>query len=330
MNQTNQTWVTEIFLLGLSDDPQTQRLLFVLFLVVYLGTILGNLLITSLILLDSQLHTPMYFFLCNLSLSDLCFSTTTIPQTLIHILSSKKSISFTGCAAQVLLFLFLESTQCTLLGVMSCDCYLAICDPMHYSLIMTWNVCDLFAIGCWSSGLVASAVDSTFVLSLPYQGDNKIAHFFCEAPALLVLASADTHRTEMVIFFVGVVIIVTPLLLILISYMFIIVSVVRMKTVSGRLKAFSTCGSHLIVVILFYGSAITNYMTPKSSQELGKMISVLYSVINSMLNPLIYSLRNKDVKKAFRNAANRIPFFRICSSHLSLNMTLSHSSNLSL
>ncbi|XP_072499254.1 olfactory receptor 2D2-like [Notamacropus eugenii] len=310
MNQTNQTWVTEFFLLGLSDDPQTQRLLFILFLAVYLGTLLGNLLLTSLVVFDSQLHTPMYFFLCNLSLSDFCFSTTTVPQTLIHMLSSKKSISFTGCAAQVLLFLFFGSTVCVLLGVMSYDRYLAICDPMHYSLVMTWKVCGLFAIGCWSSGLVASAVDSTFIFSLPYHGDNQIPHFFCEAPSLLALASADIHRTEMVIFFVGVVIIVTPLLLILISYMFIIVSVVRMKTVSGRLKAFSTCGSHLIVVILFYGSAITTYMTPKSSQELGKMISVLYSVINPMLNPLIYSLRNKDVKKAFRNVANRTPLCR--------------------
>ncbi|XP_036605724.1 olfactory receptor 2D2-like [Trichosurus vulpecula] len=310
MNQTNQTWVTEFFLLGLSDDSQTQWLLFVLFLVFYLGTVLGNLLLTSLVLFDSHLHTPMYFFLCNLSLSDLCFSTTTIPQTLIHMLSSKKLISFRGCAAQLFLFLFFGCTQCALLGVMSYDRYLAICDPMHYPLIMTWRTCIFMALGCWFSGFVSSLVDNTFVLSLPYQGNNRISHYFCEAPALLVVASADTHRTEMVIFLVGVVIIVTPLLLILISYMFIIVSVVRMKTVSGRLKAFSTCGSHLIVVVLFYGSAITNYMTPKSSQELGKIISVFYSVINPMLNPLIYSLRNKDVKKAFWNAANRTPFRR--------------------
>ncbi|XP_072499245.1 olfactory receptor 2D2-like [Notamacropus eugenii] len=310
MNQTNQTWVTEFFLLGLSDDPQTKQLLFVLFLAVYLGTILGNLLLTSLVLFDSQLHTPMYFFLCNLSLSDLCFSTITVPQTLIHMLSSQKLISFTGCAAQVLLFLFLGSTQCALLGVMSYDRYLAICDPMHYSLVMTWRMCGLFAIGCWSSGLIASLVDSTFILSLPYQGDNQIAHFFCEAPALLVLASADTHRTELIIFLLGVVIIVTPMSLILVSYVCIIISVIKMKSASGRIKAFSTCGSHLIVVILFYGGAIINYMTPKSSQELGKMISVFYAVVNPMLNPLIYSLRNKDVKRAFRNAASRTRFCR--------------------
>ncbi|XP_027723804.1 olfactory receptor 2D2-like [Vombatus ursinus] len=310
MNQTNQTWVTEFFLLGLSDDPPTRLLLFVLFLAVYLGTILGNLLLTSLILLDSQLHTPMYFFLCNLSFSDLCFSTTTVPQTLIHMLSSKKFISFIGCAAQLFLFLFFGCTECALLAVMSYDRYLAICDPMHYPLIMTWRMCIFMALGCWCSGFVVSLVDNTFVLTLPYQGNKKISHYFCEAPALLVVASADTHRTEMVIFLVGVVIIVTPMLLILISYIFIIVSVVKMKTVSGRLKAFSTCSSHLIVVILFYESAIISYMTPKSSQELGKMVSVFYAVINPMLNPLIYSLRNKDVKRAFWNAAHRRPLCR--------------------
>ncbi|KAM9067043.1 olfactory receptor 2D2-like [Sarcophilus harrisii] len=310
MNHTNQTWVTEFFLLGLSDDPQTQLLLFVLFLAVYFGTILGNLLLTSLVLLDSQLHKPMYFFLCNLSLADLCFSTTTVPQALIHMLSRKKLISFTGCAAQVLLFLFFGSTQCALLGVMSYDRYLAICDPMHYPLIMTWKLCGILALGCWSSGLLASLMDSTFILGLPYQGDNHIAHFFCEAPALLVLASADTHRTELVIFLLGVVIIVTPVSLILVSYVCIIMSIIKMKTVSGRLKAFSTCGSHLVVVILFYGGAIINYMTPKSSLDLGKIISVFYAVVNPMLNPLIYSLRNEDVKKAFRNAANKKPFCR--------------------
>uniref|UniRef100_A0A4X2LNE5 Olfactory receptor n=1 Tax=Vombatus ursinus TaxID=29139 RepID=A0A4X2LNE5_VOMUR len=305
MSQTNQTWVTEFFLLGLSDDPQTQLLLFVLFLAVYLGTILGNLLLTSLVLLDSQLHTPMYFFLCNLSLADLCFSTTIVPQTLIHMLSRKKLISFTGCAVQLLFILFFGCAECALLAVMSYDRYLAICDPMHYPLTMTWRVCSLLALACWSSGVLVSVVDTTFTLNLPYQGDNRIAHFICEPPALLIVASADIHSSEMAVFLMGVVILLAPVSLIMISYVCIIVS-----TTSGRLKAFSTCGSHLIVVILFYGGAIINYMTPKSSQELGKIISVFYAVMNPMLNPLIYSLRNKDVKRAFRNAVNRTPFCR--------------------
>ncbi|XP_044515673.1 olfactory receptor 2D2-like [Gracilinanus agilis] len=305
MNQNNQTWVTEFLLLGLSNDPQTQVLLFVLFLRVYMATVLGSLLFIYLVLTDSQLHIPMYFFLCNLSVADLCFSTNIVPQAMNHMLTRKKVISFMGCVAQLFLFLIFGATQCALLAVMSYDRYLAICDPMHYPIIMTRRMCSLLALGCWISGILISLVDTTFTLRLPFKGDNKIAHFFCEAPALLDVASADTHNSQMVIFLMGVVILLAPVSLILVSYGSIIVTVVRMKTTSGRLKAFSTCGSHLLVVILFYGSAIISYMTPKSSKEQAKLVSVFYAVINPMLNPLIYSLRNKDVKRAFRNATNR-------------------------
>ncbi|XP_027723977.1 olfactory receptor 2D2-like [Vombatus ursinus] len=305
MNQTNQTWVTEFLLLGLFDDPQTQVLLFVLFLGVYLATVLGSLILIYLVLTDSQLQTPMYFFLCNLSVADLCFSTNIVPQAMVHMLTRKKVISFMGCAAQLFLFLIFGATQCALLAVMSYDRYLAICDPMHYPIIMTRRMCGFLALGCWVSGFLISLVDTTFTLRLPFQGDNKIAHFFCEAPALLAVASADTQNSQMVIFLMGVVILLAPVSLILASYSSIIVTVVRMKTTSGRLKAFSTCGSHLLVVILFYGTAIISYMTPKSSKEQVKLVSVFYAVINPMLNPLIYSLRNKDVKRAFRNATSR-------------------------
>ncbi|XP_072499381.1 olfactory receptor 2D2-like [Notamacropus eugenii] len=305
MNQTNQTWVTEFLLLGLSDDPQTQVLLFVLFLGVYLATVLGSLLLIYLVLTDSQLHTPMYFFLCNLSVADLCFSTNIVPQAMVHMLTRRKVISFMGCAAQLCLFLIFGATQCALLAVMAYDRYLAICDPMHYLIIMTRRTCGLLSLGCWASGLLISLVDTTFTLRLPFQGNNKIAHFFCEAPALLAVASADTQNSQMAIFLMGVVILLAPVSLILTSYGSIILAVVRMTTTSGRLKAFSTCGSHLLVVILFYGTAIISYMTPKSSKEQAKLISVFYAVINPMLNPLIYSLRNKDVKRAFRNAINR-------------------------
>ncbi|XP_036605725.1 olfactory receptor 2D2-like [Trichosurus vulpecula] len=310
MKDTNKTWVTEFFLLGLSDDLQTQLLLFIFFLVVYLVTALGNLLIISLVLIDSQLHTSMYFFLCNLSLADLCFSTCIAPQALAHMLSRRKIISFIGCAAQLLFSLFLGATECTLLAVMSYDRYLAICDPMHYPLIMTWRLCGYLALGCWASGILVTLVDTTFTLKLPYQGDNRIAHFFCEPPAILALASADTHSSQMAILIMGVVILLAPVSLILASYGSIIVTVVRMKTTLGRLKAFSTCGSHLLVVIIFYGSAIINYMTPKSSKEQGKLMSVFYTVINPMLNPLIYSLRNKDVKRALKNIVKGRKLFR--------------------
>ncbi|XP_044515671.1 olfactory receptor 2D2-like [Gracilinanus agilis] len=305
MNHNNQTWVTEFLLLGLSDDPQIQLLLIVLFFGVFLGTVVGSLLIIYLVLIDSQLHTPMYFFLCNLSLADIGVTITTVPQALVQMLSRKKTISFLGCGAQIFFSTTFGATQCSLLAIMSYDRYLAICDPMHYSLIMTGKVCGKLALVCWVSGIVASYVDTMFTLCLPYQGDNRIAHFFCEAPVLLTLASGDTHTAEMAIFFIGVWILLAPMSLILISYGFIIVTVIRMKTTSRRLKAFSTCGSHLLVVILFYGTLIIGYMTPKSSREQFKRVAVFYGVINPMLNPLIYSLRNKEVKRAFRNAVNR-------------------------
>ncbi|XP_069326648.1 olfactory receptor 2D2 [Eulemur rufifrons] len=305
MRQTNQTQVTEFLLLGLSDDPHTQHLLFFLFLGVYLVTVLGNLLIVSLVHTDSQLHTPMYFFLCNLSLADLCFSTNIVPQALVHLLSQKKVISFTRCAAQLLLFLVFGCTQCALLAVMSYDRYVAICSPLHYSSIMTWKVCVQLATGSWTSGILVSVVDTTFTLRLPYRGSNSIAHFFCEAPALLILASTDAYTSEMAIFLMGVVILLIPVSLVLVSYGLIIVTVVKMKSAAGRLKAFSTCGSHLMVVILFYGSAIITYMTPKSSKEHEKLVSVFYAMVTPMLNPLIYSLRNKDVKGALKKVATR-------------------------
>ncbi|XP_007527862.1 olfactory receptor 2D2 [Erinaceus europaeus] len=305
MKDTNQTQVTEFLLLGLSDDPHTQHLLFILFLGVYLVTVLGNLLLMSLVQIDSRLHTPMYFFLCNLSLADLCFSTNIVPQALVHLLSRMKAISFIRCAAQLLLFLIFGCTQCALLAVMSYDRYVAICNPLHYSSVMTWRVCVQLAAGSWTSGILVSVVDTSFTLRLPYRGSNSISHFFCEAPALLVVASTDTHTSEMAIFLMGVVILLIPVSLILVSYGHIIVTVVRMKSAAGRLKAFSTCGSHLMVVVLFYGSAIVTYMTPKSSKEQEKLVSVFYAMVTPMLNPLIYSLRNKDVKGALRKVATK-------------------------
>lgn len=304
MRQTNQTQVAEFLLLGLSDDPHTQKLLFILFLGVYLVTVLANMLLMCLVQADSRLHTPMYCFLCNLPPADLCFSTNIVPQALVHLLS-RKVISFTRCAAQLLLFLIFGGTQCAFLAVMSYDRYVAICKPLRYPSTMTWRVCVQLAAGSWTSGTVVSVVDTTFILRLPYRGSNSIAHFFCEAPALLILASTDTRTSEMAIFLMGVVILLVPVSLILVSYCHIIVTVVRMKSAVRRLKAFSTCGSHLLVVILFYVSATVTYMTPKSSKEQKKLVCVFYAMVTPMLNPLIYSLRNKDVKGALRKVATR-------------------------
>ncbi|XP_047548417.1 LOW QUALITY PROTEIN: olfactory receptor 2D3-like [Lutra lutra] len=279
MGEENQTFVTEFIFLGLSQDLQTQILLFILFLVIYLLTVLGNLLIILLIFMDSRLHTPMYFFLRNLSFADLCFSTSIIPQVLVHFLMKRKTISFFGCVTQIIVFLLTGCTECALLVVMSYDRYVAVCKPLHYSTIMTQKVCLQLTIGSWASGALVSLVDTTFTFQLPYQGQNIINHYFCEPPALLKLASADTYGTEMAIFAMGVVILLAPVCLILVSYWNIISTVIQMQSGEGRLKAFSTCGSHLIVVVLFYGSAIFAYMRPNSKTTKGKdkTICVLYS-----------------------------------------------------
>ncbi|XP_037696301.1 olfactory receptor 2D3-like [Choloepus didactylus] len=302
MGEENHTYVTEFVFLGLAQDPQTQELLFVLFLIIYLLTVLGNLLIIVLVHIDSRLHTPMYFFLRNLSFADLCFSTTTVPQVLVHFLVKKKTISFAGCSMQMVVLLLVGCTECVLLAVMSYDRYVAVCKPLHYSTIMTRWVCVQLALGSWGTGVVASLVNSTFTLCLPYQGSNIINHYFCEPPALLKLASADTYNAEMAIIVMGVVINLTPFSLILVSYWNIISTVIQMQAGEGRLKVFSTCGSHFTVVVLFYGSAIFACMRPnsKTMNERDKMISVFYSAVTPMLNPIIYSLRNKDVMGALR------------------------------
>ncbi|XP_072583534.1 olfactory receptor 2D3-like [Vulpes vulpes] len=310
MGEENQTSVAEFIFLGLSQDLQTQILLFALFLIVYLLTVLGNLLIIILIFMDSRLHTPMYFFLRHLSFADLCLSSSIVPQVLAHFLVKRKTISFLGCMAQIVVSLMIGSTECALLAVMSYDRYVAVCKPLHYSSIMTQQVCLQLAIGSWASGALMSLVDNTFTFQLPYQGQNIINHYFCELPALLKVASADTYSTEMTIFAMGVVMLLVPVCLILVSYWNIISTVIQMQSGEGRLKAFSTCGSHLIVVVLFYGSAIFNYMKPNSKiiNESDKVISTFYAVVTPILNPIIYSLRNKDVKDGLRKLAGRKPF----------------------
>ncbi|XP_036989498.2 olfactory receptor 2D3 [Artibeus jamaicensis] len=307
MGEENQTFVAEFIFLGLSRDLHTQILLFILFLIIYLLTVLGNLLIIILIFVDSQLHTPMYFFLRNLSFTDLCFSASIVPQVLVHFLVNRKTISFGGCVAQIIAFLLVGCTECALLAVMSYDRYVAVCKPLHYSTIMTPQVCLQLAIASWASGTVVSLVDTTFTFRLPYRGQNIINHYFCEPPALLKLASADTYSTEMAIFAMGVVILLAPVSLILVSYWHIISTVIQMQSGEGRLKAFSTCGSHLIVVVLFYGSGIFTYMRPnsKTTKERDKMVSVSYTVVTPMFNPIIYSLRNKDVKGALKKLTRR-------------------------
>ncbi|KAM4851209.1 olfactory receptor 2D3-like [Urocitellus parryii] len=307
MGRENKSYLTEFILLGLSSDHQTQILLFVVFLIIYLLTVFGNLLIILLVHIDTRLHTPMYFFLKNRSFADFCFSTTIVPKMLSHFLVIRKTISFIGCSTQMFFFLVMGCTESSLLAVMSYDRYVAVCKPLHYSAIMTHRVCVLLVIGSWVSGVFVSLVDTTFTLCLPYQGPNIINHYFCEPPALLKLASEDTYKAEMALFAMGVIILLGPASLILFSYRNIISTVIQIQSGEGRLKVFSTCGSHFIVVIFFYGSTIFTYMQPNSKKmnEGDKVISVFYSVITSMMNPFIYSLRNKDVKEALRRVIRR-------------------------
>ncbi|XP_045872985.1 olfactory receptor 2D3-like [Meles meles] len=307
MGKGNQTSVAEFILLGLSQDPKIQILLFCVFLTIYLLSMFGNLLIIILIQTDSQLHTPMYFFLKNLSFADLCFSTSIVPQMLVHFLVKRKTISFAGCSLQIIVFLLAGCTECALLAVMSYDRYVAVCKPLHYSTVMTQRVCVQLVIVSWISGAFVCSVDSAFTLCLPYQGENIINHYFCEPPALLKLASADTYKAEMALFSMGVIILLAPLSLILVSYWHIISTVIQMQSGEGKLKVFSTCGSHLTVVVLYYGSGIFAYMRPnsKTMSKKDQVISVFYSVMTSMLNPIIYSLRNQDVKGALRNLVRR-------------------------
>ncbi|XP_059570120.1 olfactory receptor 2K2-like [Alligator mississippiensis] len=296
----NSTSVSEFILLGFSSQPKTQLLLFVLFLTIYLATLFGNSLLITLVINDSRLHTPMYFFLANLSFVDIGYTTTTVPQMLVHLFSTKKSIAYTACVAQMYIFLCLGIIECILYAVMAYDRYVAICHPLRYTVIMNRSVYVKMAISSRVSGFLSATIHTGFTMRLPYCSFSEVNHFFCKVPAILKLACADTRLTELVIFVMAVILLLTPLSLILISYVFILEAILRISSAEGKIKAFSTCTSHITVVTLFYGAAMFMYVRPASSYspERDKMFSLLYNVVSALLNPLIYSLRNKEVKGA--------------------------------
>ncbi|XP_006906050.1 putative olfactory receptor 2B8 [Pteropus alecto] len=301
--KTNFT-VTEFVFLGLSSQPQMQLILFVMFLFFYLLTVAGNIIIITIIQIEPRLQTPMYFFLTNLSFLDICYISTNVPQMLSNIMGRKKTIPFSSCATQMYFSLSFGMIECVLLGVMAYDRYVAICHPLHYTIMMDRSTCIQLAAISWSSSFLSSMVINVLTLSLPYCGPNVLNHYFCEVPSILRLACTDTSFTEMVVFIFSIIIVFIPFLLIVVSYARILLSVLRMQSAAGRRKALSTCASHLTAVALFYGTAIFMYMRPqsKSSRAGGKIIAVFYTVITPMLNPLIYSLRNQDVKGALRRA----------------------------
>ncbi|KAB0375930.1 hypothetical protein FD755_012573 [Muntiacus reevesi] len=300
----NQTWVTEFILLGFPLSPSMQMLLFGLFSLLYVLTLLGNGVILALISLDSRLHTPMYFFLSHLAIVDISYASNNVPKMLVNMLNKKNTISFVPCIMQTFLYMAFAHTECLILVVMSHDRYVAICHPLRYSVIMSWRVCTVQAVTSWACGSLLALVHVGLILRLPFCGPHEINHFFCEILSVLKLACADTRLNQAVIFSACVFILLGPLGLVLLSYARILAAILRIQSGEGRGKAFSTCSSHLCVVGLFFGSAVVMYMAPKSRhpEEQQKVLSLFYSLFNPMLNPLIYSLRNKEVKGALRRA----------------------------
>ncbi|XP_054419582.1 olfactory receptor 5F1-like [Pteronotus mesoamericanus] len=307
MARANYTLVTEFILRGLADTPELQVVLFLLFSGMYTLTVWGNAGMILLIRMDSRLHTPMYFFLANLSFVDICYSSTITPKMLVDLLSEKKTISFAGCFVQMYFFIALATTECLLFGLMAYDRYVAICNPLLYPVVMSRTVCLKMAAGAFTAGLLNSMVNTSYVSSLPFCSSNVIHHFFCDSPPLFKLSCSDTHLNESIFSTFAGMCIVGTLLATLASYSYILFSIFCMHSGEGRRKAFSTCASHLTAIILFYSTAVYTYLRPTSMYSLGqdKVASVFYTVVIPMLNPLIYSLRNKDVKKALWDVITR-------------------------
>ncbi|XP_025790571.1 olfactory receptor 13C2-like [Puma concolor] len=313
MEWENQTILVEFFLKGLSGYPRLELLFFALILIMYVVILLGNGTLILISIWDPHLHTPMYFFLGNLSFLDICYTTTSIPSTLVSFLSERKAISFSGCAIQMFLGLAMGTTECVLLGMMAFDRYVAICNPLRYPVIMSKDSYVPMAAGSWIIGVINSAVQTAFVVQLPFCGNNVINHFSCEILAIMKLACADISGNEFIMLVATTLFILTPLLLIIISYTLIIVSILKIRSSEGRSKVFSTCSAHLTVVIIFYGTIFFMYAKPKSQEFPGddklqtsdKLISLFYGVVTPMLNPIIYSLRNKDVKIAVKYLLNQ-------------------------
>ncbi|XP_041517588.1 olfactory receptor 5B12-like [Microtus oregoni] len=300
----NSTEVTEFILAGLTDDPELQLPLFIVFLLIYLSTVLGNVGMTGLILLDSRLHTPMYLFLSHLSLVDFGYSSAITPKVISGLISTDKIISHNACGTQMFFFGGFITTESFLLAAMAYDRYAAVCKPLHYTTIMTTNTCACMTVSSYVCGFLNASIHTGNIFRLSFCKKNIIDHFFCDAPPLLVLSCSDSSVSEMVIFFVVGFNVLFTIMVILFSYMFIFISILRMRSSEGHQKAFSTCASHLTAVSIFYGTIIFMYLQPSSSHTMGtdKVASVFYTMVIPMLNPLVYSLRNKEVKSAFKKA----------------------------
>nr|XP_048297718.1 olfactory receptor 12-like [Myodes glareolus] len=294
-------------LVGFGGGAETQTLLFAVFLPLYMLTILGNLTMIMVITLDAGLHSPMYFFLKNLSFVDICLSSLIVPNALANIFSSSKVISFEGCATQLFLFSFLAAMESFLLAVMAYDRFMAICSPLRYSVTMSPRTCARLVLGTVFVSCLNAIVQTSLTFQLPFCSPNHINSFFCDIPALIKIACADTTLNELVILGISGFIILCAVLVIVISYGYITVTILRMQSGSGRQKVFSTCGSHMTAVFLLFGTGFAIYGQPASTDptEQGNLVSIVYTLVIPMFNPLIYSLRNKDVKDALRRLGQR-------------------------
>ncbi|XP_032765772.1 putative olfactory receptor 8G3 pseudogene [Rattus rattus] len=307
MESGNHSVVIEFILAGFSTKPELRLPLFLLFLGIYLLTVLGNLGMIILIILTSHLHTPMYFFLSSLSFIDLCHSTVITPKMMLNFLTEQNIISYPECMTQLYFFSLFAIAECHMLAVMAYDRYVAICNPLLYNVVMSHDLCFWFTAGVYALGVIGSSVHTGFMLKLLFCKTNKINHYFCDLFPLLELSCSSIYINELLVLFLSALNILTPAFTILMSYIFIIVSILRIRSTEGRSKAFSTCSSHISAVAIFYGSAAFTYLQPSSvsSMNQGKVSSVFYTTVVPMLNPLIYSLRNKDVKSAIKKILNR-------------------------
>ncbi|XP_076989353.1 olfactory receptor 1J2-like [Tamandua tetradactyla] len=311
MRTENQSSVSEFQLLGLPIQPEQQGGFFCLFLGMYLTTVLGNLLVILLIMVDSRLHTPMYFFLSHLALTDVSFSSVTLPTMLMDMQTNHRSTPYVGCIAQMYFFLFFADLDSFLIASMAYDRYIAICHPLHYSTIMSGGLCTLLIAVSWFLSCASSLSHTLLLTQLSFCADNIIPHFFCDLAALLKLSCSDIFLNELVMFTVGVVVITLPFICILVSYGYIGATILRVPSTKGFSKALSTCGSHLSVVSLYYGAIFGQYLFPKLSNSIDKdvIVALMYTVVTPMLNPFIYSLRNRDIKETLRKLFKRTIFF---------------------
>ncbi|XP_038603676.1 olfactory receptor 13H1-like [Tachyglossus aculeatus] len=304
---TNYTEVTEFILVGLSNQPKSQIIFFCIFLHLYLGTIMGNIFIITVVWKEPRLHTPMYFFLCNLSFVDLCSTTTAVPMILVNCLRDCPTITYNDCFTQMTISIFWSIAECCLLAVMAYDRFVAISSPLHYTLIMTMRACFQIAVTMWISSFLLALLP---VITMPAQfcaGHNVVNHFVCEVEAVLKLVCSDTTVSEILMWIITFFVLPLPFLFILLSYIRILVAILKIRSTAGRRKAFSTCGSHLTVVTIYYGTLISMYLKPQSkdSKDQDKIISIIYGIVIPMMNPLIYTLKNKDMIGALRKAAGK-------------------------